>query len=174
MRTLIFSLAIILVAFSSNGQGDLAATTEKLNWHTSIPEVYEISKTTGRPIFAFFTGSDWCGWCHKLQREVFAKPTFIEWANRNVILLELDFPRRKQLPAELAQQNQQLQQAFRVGGYPTIWMFFLDKDEASNKINISALGSLGYPPAAEPGKEEVSFLKDANKILASNKRVNQP
>jgi len=174
MRKLIVSLMILIGALNSRGQSDSKLIEEKLEWHTSVPEVYEISKTTGKPIFAFFTGSDWCGWCHKLQREVFAKPTFVDWANRNVILLELDFPRRKQLPPELSQQNEQLQQVFKVGGFPTIWMFFLDKDEASKKMNISALGSLGYPPAAEPGKEEVSFLKDANQILANNKRVSHP
>jgi protein disulfide-isomerase len=174
MRKLIFSLTIILSALSSKGQGDSKSIEGKLNWHTSIPDVYEISKTTGKPIFAFFTGSDWCGWCHKLQREVFAKPAFIDWANRNVILLELDFPRKKQLSAELTQQNAELQQAFRVGSFPTIWIFFLDKDEVSKKINISALGSLGYPPTAEPGKEEVSFLSNASKVLSNRDKTNQP
>jgi thioredoxin-related protein len=173
MKKLILSLVLLTGAILSKGQNDLASGKEELTWYTSVPKVYEISKETGKPIFAFFTGSDWCGWCHKLQREVFAKPAFVEWANQHVVLLELDFPRRKQLSPELVQQNEQLQQVFKVGGFPTIWMFFLDKDEVSKKINISALGSLGYPSTAEPGKEEVSFLKDANKIL-ENKKNNQP
>lgn len=140
---------------------------DSLVWYTDLMQVHDISKATKKPIFAFFTGSDWCGWCHKLQRDVFSKPAFIKWASEKVVLLELDFPRRKQLPQELTQQNYSLQQAFGVRGYPTIWLFFTDKDDATNHININALGSLGYPTGAEIGKEEVKFLSDADRILAN-------
>jgi protein disulfide-isomerase len=142
---------------------------EALEWHTDLDEVHKMSKATGKPIFGFFTGSDWCGWCHKLQREVFAKEAFIDWAKKNVILMELDFPRKKQLPADLKKQNGELQQAFQVTGYPTIWVFFTDKDEETGRFNLSALGKLGYPRGAEPGKEEVKFIKDADAVLANKK-----
>jgi thioredoxin-related protein len=125
----------------------------------------ELSAAGNKPIFAFFTGSDWCIWCKRLQHDVFSKPAFIEWANKNVILLELDFPRGKQLSPELAQQNNSLQQTFQVQGYPTIWMFFMNKDEQGQKFNLAPLGSCGYPQGAEPGKEEVKFIKDANAFL---------
>ena len=92
-----------------------------LIWYTNLDSAVALSNETKKPIFGFFTGSDWCGWCIKLQREVFAKPAFIEWASANVILLELDFPRTKVLPVELKEQNQKLQAAFGVQGYPTIW-----------------------------------------------------
>jgi thioredoxin-related protein len=132
--------------------------------------VHEISKSSNKPIFAFFTGSDWCGWCHKLQRDVFAKKDFIDWANKSVVLLELDFPKRKQLPTELAQQNYSLQQQFQVTGYPTVWIFYSIKDETTNNFSLTALGKLGYPVGAEPGKEEVKFLADANLVLANAKK----
>jgi thioredoxin-related protein len=154
----------ILTAQTTTGSKDT------LVWYNEFNTVYEISKTSNKPIFAFFTGSDWCGWCHKLQRDVFAKKEFIDWANKNVVLLELDFPKRKQLPANLAQQNSSLQQQFQVRGYPTIWMFFAAKDEATQGFSLTALGSLGYPQGAEPGKEEVKFLSDANLILANAKK----
>jgi thioredoxin-related protein len=152
-------LAVSLSSFSQTG----------LEWQTDLVKAQELSKSTNKPIFGFFTGSDWCGWCKKLQREVFAKPEFIEWAQKNVILLELDFPRKTPQSAELAQQNAGLQQAFQVQGFPTVWLFFLSKDPATNNFNISALGSLGYPGGAEPGKEEVKFISNANAILANNK-----
>ena len=142
--------------------------TKGLTWHTDLDEVHQLSEKSGKPIFGFFTGSDWCGWCHKLQREVFAKEAFITWANENVILLELDFPRKTQLPAELAKQNRELQQAFQVSGYPTIWIFNADKDKETDHFSLSALGKLGYPRGAEAGKEEVKFIADANAVLAKN------
>jgi thiol:disulfide interchange protein len=142
-----------------------------LKWYTNLDEVHQLSKKTGKPIFGFFTGSDWCGWCHKLQREVFAKDAFVKWANEKVILLELDFPRKKQLPADLAKQNRELQAAFKVTGYPTIWIFNTDKDD-EGRFNLTALGKLGYPRGAEPGKEEVKFISDADAVLANNQKKN--
>lgn len=143
---------------------------EALQWQTDLMKANELSQKSKKPIFAFFTGSDWCGWCHKLQRDVFAKPAFVEWANKNVVLLELDFPRYKTLPQDLAQQNFTLQQQLRVNGYPTIWLFYLNKDDVKNQMNIQTLGSLGYPSGAEQGKEEVKFLNTANSILANRKK----
>ena len=140
-----------------------------LVWQTDMTKANEISKSSGKPIFAFFTGSDWCGWCHKLQKDVFAKQSFIDWAKKNVVLVELDFPRKKQLTQELTQQNMGLQQALQVQGYPTIWLLYLTKNKDDKNFSISTLGSLGYPRGAEPGKEEVQFLNEADAILKKGK-----
>jgi thioredoxin-related protein len=139
-----------------------------LTWYTDVGKVYELSKKTKKPIFAFFTGSDWCGWCHRLEANVFHKPGFQEWAKTNVILLELDFPRRKQLPKELAEQNAGLQQFFQVQGFPTIWIFNMEKDKTSGKFSIAALGSLGYPNAPQ-GHEASVFIQNANAVLKNGK-----
>jgi thioredoxin-related protein len=172
MNKNIFYISICILLVSAGMLNAQTSTSKKdtLIWYTELATVHEISKSSNKPIFGFFTGSDWCGWCHKLQKDVFAKKDFIEWANKNVILLELDFPKRKQLPTELAQQNSGLQQAFQVRGYPTVWLFFTSIDETTKNYNLTALGSLGYPQGAEPGKEEVKFLADANLILANMKK----
>jgi thioredoxin-related protein len=163
----IASILIILVSFIAS---DLKAQEVKggLTWYTDINQVYELSQKTKKPIFAFFTGSDWCGWCHRLERNVYSKPGFQEWAANNVILLELDFPRNKQLPQALMEQNAGLQQFFNVQGYPTVWMFYMNKDKTTQKFNIDALGSLSYPQS-EPGKEEKTFLANASAIMKKKK-----
>ena len=142
-----------------------------LTWYTDVNKVYEVSQKTRKPVFAFFTGSDWCGWCHRLEHNVFEKPGFKEWAKKNVILLEVDFPRNKKLPEALMAQNSQMQNFFQVQGYPTIWMFTMSKEKGSEKMAIAALGSLGYPQS-EPGKEEVAFLENANNILKNGAKKN--
>lgn len=163
-------LVFILIQVSAiHSFGQSLNSEPTLEWHSDMMKAYELSKSTNKPIFAFFTGSDWCGWCMKLQKEVFSKSAFISWANENVILVELDFPRTKKLPDDLVRQNAELQQVFKVSGYPTIWMFYLIKDETNKRFTIDGLGSLGYPSHPEPGKEEVSFLKTANEILANKK-----
>ncbi|MBS1772806.1 MAG: thioredoxin family protein [Bacteroidetes bacterium] len=135
-----------------------------LTWYTDVYKAHEASLKAKKPIFAFFTGSDWCGWCHKLEAAVFDKPNFKAWAKKNVILLELDFPRNKEQSDKLKQQNGELQQFFKVEGYPTIWIFNMAKDAKTGKYNISALGQLGYPNS-QPGKEEATFLDNVNQIM---------
>jgi thioredoxin-related protein len=66
---------------------------QDLTWHTDMEKAISISQKEKKPIMLFFTGSDWCGWCIRLQKEVFKKPEFIEWAKSNVVLVEVDFPR---------------------------------------------------------------------------------
>jgi len=165
IQLLVTFLAISLLGFSSFKSGD--QKSEELEWYTKMEVAQQKSAESGKPIFAFFTGSDWCGWCHKLQADVFAKPEFKKWAAENVILLELDFPRRKKLSPELASQNNELRQVFRVTGYPTCWVFKLQFNEETQQMSIMPYGSLGYPSGAIKGKEEVKFLDTANKILAN-------
>jgi len=160
-------LLFVVATLPSCAQNDNPQGKSPLTWYTSLAEAQKISNSTKKPIFAFFTGSDWCGWCHKLQKDVLNKPAFIEWAKKNVVLLELDFPRKIQLSPELAQQNGELQQVFKVQGYPTVWFFYLNDDPATKKKNIDAIGSLGYPQGAESGKEEVKFLNDAKALIAA-------
>jgi protein disulfide-isomerase len=163
-RNLLF-IAFAVLFFSSNLQAQ--EVKHGLTWYTDINKVYELSTQTKKPIFAFFTGSDWCGWCHRLEANVFDKSNFQTWAKNNVILLELDFPRNKKLPEELAKQNEGLQQFFQVQGYPTVWVFNMAKD-AGGKFNIAALGSLGYPES-ERGKEEEKFLENIASIMKNKK-----
>jgi thioredoxin-related protein len=165
MKRIISLLLVTLL-----GTATWAQTTEDLPWLNKVDKAHVQSQATGKPIFAFFTGSDWCGWCHKLQREVFAKPAFHSWAEQNVVLLELDFPAKKAMPDSLANQNAALKNFFQVRGFPTIWLFCINEDkQKANSFVISAFGSLGYPQNPVKGKEEESFLKTANSILASNK-----
>jgi len=124
-------------------------TAENPGWLVNVDEAYAISKKTGRPIMANFTGSDWCGWCKRLTASVFSQETFKQWAEKNVVLLELDFPRRKTLPQHIQMQNNSLAQAFQVGGYPTVWVFNLSKDAKLNQYTIEALGKTGYTATVE-------------------------
>ncbi len=90
----------------------------------------------------FFTGSDWCGWCIRLQKEVLKTPEFAKWAKENVVLVELDYPRKQYQSEEIRRQNAELQQAFGVQGYPTV--FFAKGVTKNGKTNFEGLGSTGY------------------------------
>lgn len=89
-------------------------------WYQVWDQAAAVARETGKPLMIDFTGSDWCGWCIKLDEEVFSKPEFTKWASENVVLLKLDFPRRTSLPKSLADQNEELRAKYGVQGFPTI------------------------------------------------------
>jgi protein disulfide-isomerase len=128
------------------------------DWNTDMNKAIEISHNTEKPLMLFFTGSDWCGWCIKLQKAVFSKPDFVKWATKNVVLVELDFPRRTKISEELTAQNRNLQQMFGVRGYPTVW--FVTPEVTDGKVNFKKLGSQGASPLDAKG-----WIAGANKIL---------
>lgn len=164
-----FVLCSLGISAQKKGAKPLAAPSTSLTWLTDINEVNRLSLSTGKPVFLFFTGSDWCGWCKKLQKDVFAKQEFIQWANKNVILMEADFPRFKTLPPELSKQNNELQNSFGVTGYPTVWIFQLTPNENGQGYTVKDASSLGYPVGAVPGQEEQKFLGDANAAIGKFK-----
>ena len=148
-------ISILLLFLSINvfsQEGDL-------EWHTDLNKAIEISIESEKPLFMFFTGSDWCGWCIRLQKEVFFKPDFVKWAKENLVLVELDFPRRKKLEESLKQQNENLRQMFAVRGYPTGWFVVPEIEE--NKVNFKRLGSQGYVAGGSK-----NWIDGANKILS--------
>jgi|SRR5687768_5277763 len=119
----------------------------KAGWLVDLDEAYALSAKSGKPILANFTGSDWCGWCKRLDADVFTKPEFQQWAKDNVILLEVDFPRRFQIPQKNRSQNASLQQALGITGYPTIWVLDLTKN-ATGQYQVNGRGKTGYTPTA--------------------------
>lgn len=161
----IFLFAVLAIFTAGIGYAQSSSTYKAGNegWLVNLDEAYQISKKTGKPILANFTGSDWCGWCKRLTAAVFVKPEFKKWADKNVVLLELDYPRRFQVPADIKKQNQSLQQAFRVTGFPTIWVFHLDKD-ASGQYNIEALGKTGYTATVD------QFTDSIDQMIAQSKK----
>lgn len=165
-KSLIILLVIFTTLFSfAQTQSPKFVKAQDENWLVDIEKAYEISKKTNKPILANFTGSDWCGWCKRLRVEVFSKSEFKEWAKKNVILLELDYPRKIRLPEQQARQNAGLQQAFQVKGYPTIWIFDLDRPNNQEKFQLRAYGKTGYLRGGA-----INYTKELDKMIAQKPR----
>ncbi|MFN8325413.1 MAG: thioredoxin family protein [Flavobacteriaceae bacterium] len=150
----------ILILFLIVGTYNLEA--QELKWYTDMNQAMKVSKKTKKPLMLFFTGSDWCGWCIRLQKEVLKTPEFAKWSDK-VVLVELDFPRKTAQPQEIKDQNMNLQQLLGVRGYPTVW-FVKATEGKDGKINLEQLGSTGYV-AGGP----TVWLEGANQILANKK-----
>lgn len=103
-------------------------------WHDSFDAALEASAQSGKPILADFTGSDWCGWCVKLKKDVFETSEFKQWARDNVILLELDYPKRSSQPVAIKRQNAELKSRYNISGYPTVLLLNSDGEPIGRKL----------------------------------------
>ena len=100
--------------------GALVAFAEDATWITDAAKAQTQAKAEKKLVMLDFTGSDWCGWCIRLNKEVFSKPEFAEYAKKNLVLVEVDFPRRKELSAEQKKANAALATKYAIRGYPTL------------------------------------------------------
>lgn len=122
-------------------------------WLTDFEQAKAVSAKTGKPMLVDFSGSDWCGWCIRLDKEVFSQQAFKDYAKDNLILVLADFPRSKKLPENVSKQNEALAEKYNVMGFPTVLL--LDAKE-------SILGRTGYKQGG--AEAYVAHLKE---LLAS-------
>ncbi len=120
-----FLFAVAAVALIS---GPLASAEES-GWLTDYKQAQQQAKANNKILLLDFTGSDWCGWCKKFDREVLLKPEFKDFARDNLVVVELDFPRGKPQTAELRKQNRELAQKYEIVGFPTIVVLSADGQE---------------------------------------------
>lgn len=89
-------------------------------WGDNYKEALATAAKENKKVLLDFTGSDWCHWCIQLKKETFDQSQFKEFADKNLVLVEVDFPNGKTLSAEVKKQNDALQEQFGVQGFPTI------------------------------------------------------
>ncbi|MFN3239910.1 MAG: thioredoxin family protein [Planctomycetota bacterium] len=99
----------------------LAQDQEKDLWMQNFEAAKAKAKAENKDLLVDFTGSDWCGWCIRLDNEVFSKEEFQQEAPKHFVLVKLDYPQDKSiLTKEIIEQNKKLQQVYNIQGYPTI------------------------------------------------------
>ena len=106
----------------------IAVPASAAKMSSSVPkgwiEDFEAAKkeaaASGKYILLAFSGSDWCGWCMKLEQEVFSQNEFVRDAQKSFVLTMIDNPRDKSILSKVAErQNKELTKTFDVHGFPT-------------------------------------------------------
>ena len=143
MKKIIITLCAVLALVRVNAA--------EIEWQTDVPKAVTQAKTEKKLVMLDFTGSDWCIYCVKLNQEVFSKPEFVAYAKKNLVAVEVDFPRRKKLSDAQQQANDALAKKYEIPGYPTI--IVLDGD--GKKV-----GQLEY----EPGGGPTAFIAALEKL----------
>ena len=117
------------------------AARAELTWLTDLDEAKKVATKENKKLLVDFTGSDWCGYCIKLHKEVFDTPEFEKFA-KDYVLVELDFPKRKEQPAAEKAKNQAAQKKYGVNGFPTV-IIINSSGKALNRAE-------GYAPDSGP------------------------
>jgi protein disulfide-isomerase len=118
-----------LILFAAAASVFLAAPlarAESSGWLSDYQKAQQEAKASNKFLLLDFTGSDWCGWCKKFDREVLLQPEFKDFARDNLVVVELDFPRGKPQTPELKKQNRELAQQYEIVGFPTIVVLSAD------------------------------------------------
>ncbi len=118
-------------------------------WLQDVEKAMQEAKKKDLPVMINFSGSDWCGWCIKLDKEVFSRDKFRKFARENLVLVLADFPRAKEQDEAVSKQNKKLLEKYGVRGFPTILL-------VDSKGDVIA--RTGYRPGGS-GKY-VAHLKD--------------
>jgi thioredoxin-related protein len=128
-------------------------------WMNDWEAAKKLAAEQKKDLLIDFTGSDWCGWCKKLDKEVFSEEAFKAAAKDKYVLVALDFPQQKELPEAEKEQNAKLQAEFAVEGFPTIFLA-----DAQGR----PFAKTGY----QPGGAE-SYVKHLSEIGAAKDKRDQ-
>jgi protein disulfide-isomerase len=124
----------------------LTAGAAEARWLFDFAEAQALAKKQDKLVLINFTGSDWCGWCMKLKKEVFVTPEFNDYARSNLVLVEIDQPRSKPFSLEQLALNTQIQEKYRAEGFPTLIAL------NSSGQEVWRLGGYAALPPADWGK----------------------
>jgi protein disulfide-isomerase len=107
----------LLIAFSF-----LTTIAGGAEWQTNYERALATAKEARKCVLLDFTGSDWCGPCIEMKKVVFSKAAFLNYAQENLALVEVDYPRHRRLPDKTAKQNARLMHQYGIerSGYPTV------------------------------------------------------
>lgn len=151
------SIAILALALVST-----LSYAADLTWMDNFSAAETKAAKENKYIFADFTGSDWCPWCIKLDSEVLNTPEFKDYAKDNLILFKADFPKNKQISAEVKDQNVRLMDKYSVMGFPTILII----DSEGNIITTMGYEQGGPVPYISSLKKAISNYKPVYKTKA--------
>jgi len=120
------------------------ANAAESTWLIDLPKAQAQAKTENKIVLIDFTGSDWCGWCIKFKKDVLDTPEFKEYAAKNIVLVELDYPSKKEQGADLKKANAALKKQYDVKGFPTLVVLDKDGKEIGRQVGYSEGGPKAF------------------------------
>lgn len=113
-------------------------------WQTDFSAAKSAAKKDNKAILLDFTGSDWCGWCIKMKKDSLDQKAFQEFADKKLVLVEVDFPNNKKQTDAVKKQNEDLQKRYGVEGYPTFVLVDGDGKELGRHVGYLKGGPTAF------------------------------
>jgi len=113
-------------------------------WMTDLAKAQEKAKAEKKLVLVDFTGSDWCPPCKALHKNVFSSAEFKEFAAKNLVLVEVDFPRKKEQTEQVKKANRELAKKHDIDGYPTVIVFDSNGKQLDKKVGYSGASAKDY------------------------------
>jgi len=143
-------IALGLVAF---GWIAFQVSAAECEWMTDLAKAQEKAKAENKLVLVDFTGSDWCPPCKALSKNVFSSPEFSEFAKKNLVLVEVDFPRKKEQTEQVKKTNRELAKKHEIDGYPTVLVFDSNGKQLDKKVGYSGASAKDYVAQLQKIKE---------------------
>ena len=155
-KTILGTIAAVFAATA------LAATSTPQGFTDNLDEALKSAKANKRYVVAVFSGSDWCGWCKKLEKEILSTETFRKGAVGRYELVYIDNPRNQDLLSEHGKENnRKLTSKYDIHGFPTV--LILDAD--GKKVAEMGYDAGGPEKYLEKIEEEVKYGPDIKKYI---------
>ncbi|HZL14168.1 MAG TPA: thioredoxin fold domain-containing protein [Verrucomicrobiae bacterium] len=116
----------------------------ELPWASDLPKALAQAKAENKIVLLDFTGSDWCVWCMKFDNDVLSKPEFATYAKTNLTMVMLDFPNAKKQSDLVKKTNKNLQDKFKVDGFPTYIALNPDGKEIGRQVGYLSGGPQAF------------------------------
>ncbi len=138
-KILNIALGIIMAAVVSAQVATVAVNGAEVGkWTQDFEAAQKLAVEKQLPLLINFTGSDWCFWCKLMDKNVFAKDEWKEWAKDKIVLAYINFPRNPKLvPPNFVKRNQELQSKYGVRGYPTYILLYTDGKTVWGQLGAS-------------------------------------
>ena len=154
MKNILFSLLLLASVTMRASAADAHAA-----WLTDLPQAQAQAAKENKMVLVNFTGSDWCPACKLLDKTVLSTMPFADYSKSNLVLVIIDSPVEKELPAALQKSNDALKEKYKIEGFPTVIVFGSDgkqllrddgfKGESANEY-VSKLKKLAMAKVSSP------------------------
>lgn len=146
-------LGLSVVAFFSNpselladdhGESSKSGGIAKEDWETNFSEAQAKAREHGKMLLLEFHGSDWCPPCIQLNKQILSTAEFKKIADEHFVLVNLDFPRKSEQPADQAKHNRALAEKFGIQGFPTVVLLDAEGNEVAREVGFPRGGKDGF------------------------------